>query len=155
MADRVSASITIGGTLSATLLPDLLAAIENEGLSTDWDGEPFVADQLVLNEPLMLMAHEVAWGHFGELEVFCIEQGLFFARWSGASHGQRGAQRRVFSGSGEPLSYTADEDDCILIDRSTAERLGSIEAIFARFDAADFAIPALVIVTQIEEMAHG
>ncbi|MBB6125404.1 hypothetical protein [Sphingobium subterraneum] len=155
MADRVSASITIGGTLSATLLPDLLAAIENEGLSTQWDGEPFAADQLVPNEPLALMAHEVAWGHFSELEVFCIEQGLPFARWSGAYHGQWGAQRVVFSGNGEPLSFAADEDDTILIDRSTAERLDSIEAIFAHFDAADFAIPALVIVAQMEETAHG
>src|SRR3546814_9668913 len=36
MADRVSASITIGDALAAGLLPDLLAAIPNEGLSTDW-----------------------------------------------------------------------------------------------------------------------
>lgn len=35
MADRVSASITIGGNLPAALLPDLLAAIEQEGLSTE------------------------------------------------------------------------------------------------------------------------
>lgn len=155
MAGRVSASITIGDTLSAALLPDLINAIEREGLSTDWDGELFTADQCFANEPLALMAHEVAWGHFRELEAFCIQQGLPFARWSGGYHGQWGAQRMVFSGSGEPTSFAADEEDCILIDRSTAERLGSIEAIFAHFDAADFAIPALVIVAQMEEAAYG
>lgn len=37
MADRVSASITIGGALAANMLPDLLAVIELEGLSTEWD----------------------------------------------------------------------------------------------------------------------
>src|SRR3546814_15518183 len=72
MADRVSASITIGGALAAGLLPDLLAAIANEGLSTEWDGEPFAADQLACGEPVRLMAHEVAWGRLEALEAFCV-----------------------------------------------------------------------------------
>jgi hypothetical protein len=146
MADRVSATITVGGILPAALLPDLLAIIELEGLSTEWDGEAFAANQLPEDGPLLLMAHEVAWGRFPELESFCIENGLPFARWSGAYAGQWGAERTVFTGTGEPQGYAADEDDYILIGRCTVERLGSIEAILAHFDAADFAIPPLAIV---------
>ncbi|MGV7120433.1 hypothetical protein [Sphingopyxis sp. 550A] len=155
MADRVSASITIGGNLPAILLPGLLAAIEREGLSTDWDGEPFAADQLPHAEPLVLMAHEVAWGCFTELEAFCTKHGLRFARWSGAYAGQWSAERTVFTGDGEPQSYAADEDDYILIGRCTVERLGSMAAIRAHFDAADFTVPPLVIVAHEQEAAHG
>ena len=145
MADRVSASITIGGTLPAALLPVLLATIDFEGLSTEWDGEPFTADQLPENGPLRLMAHEVAWGRFEELEAFCIANGLPFARWSGGYGGQWGAERSVFAGIGEPRSFVADEDDCVLIDRASIERLGSIDAVLAHFDAADRPIPSRVM----------
>lgn len=93
------------------------------------------------------MAHEVAWGRFEELEAFCVANALPFARWSGAYAGQWGAERTVFTGSGEPHGYAADEDDYILIGRCTVERLGSIEAVIAHFDAADFAIPPLAAVS--------
>jgi hypothetical protein len=155
MADRVSASITIGGTLPADLLPDLLAAIECEGLSTEWDGPPFAADQLPADGPLALMAHEVAWGCFRELEAFCVENRLPFARWSGSYAGQWGAERTVFTGASEPRCFAADEDDYALIGRCTAERLGSYAAIIAHFDAADVAIPPLVIAADMKEATNG
>ena len=155
MADRVSASITIGGTLRASQLPAFAEAIANEGLSTEWDGEPFALGDLPEGEPLALMAHEVAWGRFEGLEAFCIAHGLFFARWSGAYACQWGAERTVFTGSGEPQSYAADEDDYILMGRCTAERLGSYAAIIAHFDAADFAVPPLVITPEREEASNG
>ncbi len=145
MADRVSASITIGGQLAAALLPDFLAAVAADGLSTEWDGEPFAPVQLPCAAPLRLMAHEVAWGRFETLEDFCVKNALPFTRWSGAYVGQWGAERTVFTGSGEPQGYAADEDDYILIGRCTVERLGSIEAVMAHFDAADFTVPPLVI----------
>ena len=145
MADRVSASITIGGRLLSTLLPEFIALIEQEGLSTQWDGEPFTVSDLPESGGLELMAHEVAWGRFEALEAFCIKNALPFSRWSGAYPSQWGAERVVFSGSGEPQSYAADEDDYILIGRCTAERLGSFAAIVAHFDAADFAVPSLAI----------
>lgn len=143
MADRVSASITIGGTLSRSLLPDLAALIEAEGLSTEWDGEPFTPAQFPDNAPLELMAHEVAWGRFERLESWCVEHGLPFARWSGGYSGQWGAERTVFTGAGEARSYAADEDDYLLIGRCTVERLGSYDAILAHFAAGDFAVPPL------------
>jgi hypothetical protein len=145
MADRVSASITIGGILPSALLPDFVALIEQQGLSTEWDGEAFSAGDLPDNAALDLMAHEVAWGRFEELEAFCVRNALPFSRWSGAYPGQWGAERLVFSGDGEPQSYAADEDDYILIGRCTAERLGGFAAIIAHFNAADFAVPPLVI----------
>lgn len=145
MADRVSASITIGGTLPPALLPDFIALIEQQCLSTEWGGEPFTASDLTGTAALELMAHEVAWGRFEELEAFCVKNALPFSRWSGAHPGQWGAERVVYSGSGEPRSYAADEDDYILIGRCTAERLGSFAAIVAHFDAADFAVPPLVV----------
>lgn len=41
MADRVSATIRIGGTLAHVNVPDLIAVIEREGISTDWEGTRF------------------------------------------------------------------------------------------------------------------
>lgn len=145
MADRVSASISIGGALASALLPDLIALIEDQGLSTEWDGEPVTPENLPHNAPLDLMAHEVAWGRFEELEAFCVTNALPFSRWSGGYSGQWGAERVVFSGSGDPASYAADEDDYILIGRCTVERLGSFAAVVAHFDAADLVVPPLVI----------
>src|SRR3546814_12490323 len=88
------------------------------GLSTEWDGEPFAADQLACGEPVRLMAHEVAWGRLEALEAFCVTHGLPFARWSGAYAGQWGAERTVFTGSGEPQCSAA------YADRSEARRFG-------------------------------
>ncbi len=41
MADRVSASIELGGVLSALNYQELCEVIAGEGLATEWDGEPF------------------------------------------------------------------------------------------------------------------
>ncbi len=147
MADRVSATITIGGSLPADLLLDFAAIINGEGLSTDWDGEDFTTSELISESPLALMAHEVAWGRFEALEAFCASGRLPFVRWSGAYAGQWGAERVVFTGSGVPVSFVADEEDNILIDRGTIDRLGTIEAVRAHFDAADFVVPPLRVAT--------
>src|SRR3546814_572855 len=107
MADRVSASITIGGALLSALLPDFIALIEQQGLSTEWDGEAFTASDLTGNAALELMAHEVAWGRFEELEAFCVRNALPFSRWSGAYPGQWGRERVGFTGGGGPPSGRA------------------------------------------------
>ena len=143
MADRVSATITLGGDIPIDQLPDLAAIINGEGLSMDWDGEDFTLSQLVPDRSLRLMAHEVSWGRFEELEAFCLFEHLPFVRWSGAYPGQWGAERVVFTGSGEPISFASDEEDRILIDRETIDRLGTMEAIRGHFAAADFVVPAL------------
>jgi hypothetical protein len=153
MADRVSASITLGGTISPAQLSELAALIADEGLSIEWDGEPFEPNQFTPGEPLMLYAHEVPWGRFERLETWCVEHRVPFARWAGGYPGEWTAERVVFSGSGEPRSYTADEDDRIYVDRSTVEQLGSVAAILAYFDAADAAVPPLVGAGEAEALA--
>lgn len=146
MADRVSASITIGGTLPRSLLPDFFALIQEQRLSTEWDGEPFAPAMFREGMSLELMAHEVAWGRFERLESGCVEHGLSFARWSGGYCGEWGAERAVFTGAGEVQCYADDEDDYLLIGRCTVERLGSYEAILAHFAAGDFAVPPLRLI---------
>ncbi|WP_449470208.1 hypothetical protein [Sphingobium chungangianum] len=146
MADRVSASIVIGGSVTTSAYADLCALIADEGLSTEWDGELFEPHHRCAGEPLNLCAHDVAWGRFEQLEAWCVENKLAFARWSGGYGGSWGPERVVFLGFGSPRSYIADEEDRILIDRAMVEMLGSLEAVFAHFDAAGKAIPALEIV---------
>src|SRR3546814_4585036 len=90
------------------------------------DLEPVAADRLACGEPVRLMAHEVACGLLEALVAFCVTHGLPFARWSGAYAGQWGAERTVFTGSGEPQCYAADEDDYILIGGCTVEDRKSV-----------------------------
>lgn len=80
MADRVSASIALGGGITAARLPELTDLVNAEGLSTEWDGEPFDPAQLTPGEPLQLYAHEVAWGMFEELEAWCREHHVPYIR---------------------------------------------------------------------------
>ena len=145
MADRVSASIAIGGNLPAALLGSLVELIQNEGLATEWDGPVFERTDLSDGAPLHLMAHEVPWGRFEELESWCIENRLPVARWSGGFGSEWTGERVVFTGDGAPWSYIADECDRILVDRATVEQLGSIEAILAHFDAANAVLPPLAV----------
>lgn len=70
---------------------------------------------------------------------------LAFVRWSGAYAGQWGAERVVYCAAGEPATYAADEEDVIQVGRETIERLGSLEAVRAYFDAADYAVPPIRI----------
>jgi hypothetical protein len=145
MADRVSASIELGGSLTAPQYSELAEIIADEGLSIEWDGESFDPAHHTIGEPLQLYAHEVPWGRFEALEEWCVENKLPFARWSGAYGGEWGAERVVFIGDGVPQSYAADEEDRVVICRATIEELGSFAAILAHFDAADVRIPPLAI----------
>jgi hypothetical protein len=145
MVDRVSASITIGGAITAADYTALALIIADEGLSIEWDGEAFLPEHRTPGHPLYLYAHEVSWGRFASLEAWCIGKGLPFARWSGACPGQRDAERLVFTGQGKPLSYPANENNQIVANLATVECLGSMEAIIAWFDKADAEIPPLTI----------
>jgi len=146
MADRVSASITLGGEIDAADYVELAKIIATERLSVDWDGEPFEPDHRTDGEPLSLYAHEVVGGQFETLESWCVEKGVPFVRWCGGYIGAWGPQRVVFIGQGDPKEYAADDDDQIVIARETVRELGSFEAILAHFDAADFKVPPLAIV---------
>lgn len=145
MADRVSASIALGGTLTVSTFAELVDIINLEGLSAEWDGEPFEPQHRTIGQPLRLYAHDVAEGRFRQLEAWCFAHRLSFARWSGGHAGQFGPKRVVFTGAGSPSSYTATEDDEPVIGRATLIALGSFEAVLAHFAAADFAVPPLIV----------
>jgi len=145
MADRVSASIMIGGSLSHSTYAELVEHIHAEGLATEWDGEPFDTHHRVVGTPLSLYAHEVAGGCFEILESWCVESRLPFVRWSGGYAGQWGPERVVHRGEGAVASYVVTEDDEVVIARAAIEQLGSLEAVLAHFDAADFAVPPLAV----------
>jgi hypothetical protein len=51
MADRVSASIVVGGKIAALLYDDLVDVIAGEGLSTEWDGPTFKPKHRSPGEP--------------------------------------------------------------------------------------------------------
>lgn len=145
MADRVPASIRIGGAISAAAFAELLHVIAFEGLSAEWGGEYFDPASRVPGEPLALFDESCAWGKIDHLEAFCVEKGLPFVRWSGSYPGEWSPERLVFRGSGTVDSYMVDESDRVLLDRRLLADLGSVEAAFAYFDAAGFEVPPLVV----------
>lgn len=145
MANRASASITIGGHVSREGYSDLAKLIADEGLAREWDGPPFEAGDHVEGEALHLFAHEVAWGRFDALEAKCRDMGLAYARWSDGFSGEWGPHRVVCTGEGEPAVYPVDEDDVVVICREDLEAKGSLDAAYAWFDMADFVVPPLVV----------
>lgn len=93
MPDRVSMHITIGGLLSASLVPGLHAAIEQEGASGSWGGGPLASDPEELRE-ILTTAQSPLWicddqhrGNFDALEAFCVANGLTFVSHSEAGDG--------------------------------------------------------------------
>lgn len=145
MADRVSASISIGGSIPRSTYSELVEHIRAEGLATEWDGELFDTDHRTLGIPLSLFAHEVAGGCFEALESWCVQNRLPFARWSGGYAGQWGPERVIHRGEGILSSYVVTEDDVVVIAREAIERMGSLDAVLAHFDDADFAVPPLAV----------
>lgn len=149
MVDRVSASITIGGTISFSLWQALSAAIASEAPSADLDGEPFTGGGLIEGQPLCLYAHEVANGTFKELEPICQAHGLPFVRSSYGSTGQWGPEKVVFTGTGDPTIFPCSEDGTAYVDRAKVAALGSLAAVNAYLGEADFPVPPIVITNKV------
>jgi len=129
MADRVSASIEIGGTITAAQFDRLCELIARYDLGVDWDGEPFARELLREGKPLRLCAHETSWGCFNDLEQYCCDEGIAYRRWSGACPGSFGAERVVHDGKSGPLNFAVDDNDTVVLDESMIGRLGSMRAI--------------------------
>jgi hypothetical protein len=152
MADRCSASITIGGTLAQEHLHAFFAAIAAEDLAIDYDEAAFTPEDLVSGEPLTLCANEVSWGTFNILEPFCHTHKLPYTRWNGACSGVWGCGRTIYRGNHDAdkglaltQEYDVSEDDHVLMGAGLARHLGSFEAILGHFAHADFTVPPLVI----------
>jgi hypothetical protein len=146
MADRVSASITIGGKVTMAQFAEIAIMIAYHDLRTQWDGEVFTPDQIVQSEPLALHAHETPWGMFDDLEQYCSDHGIAYIRWSGGCAGSFGPERIVHDGKTCPLNYDVDEDDHVVLHGHTIEQLGSMRAIRAYLKAAEITVPPLLIV---------
>ncbi|MGD9713230.1 MAG: hypothetical protein AB7V46_14325 [Thermomicrobiales bacterium] len=145
MADRAPATIEIGGALPQVHVPELTKIITQESVWIDWEDTEFSPAHLLRDQPLSLVAYEVAWGMFHYLEAFCLEHGLPYVRWNGSCRGSFGARRTVFDGVNTVRTFVADDEDQILISLADIRSLGTIEAIEQHFAAADLTVPPLRI----------
>ena len=124
---------------------ELLKLIEAEDLRTEWDGPAFTAAIPLKSGALHLFAHEVPWGRFEALEQHACNERIAYRRWSGGYSGSFGPEIIVFDGNNGPLHYDADEDERVVLNPETIERLGSMRAIRAYLKPATFEPPPLVI----------
>ncbi len=151
MADRVSASIEIGGTVTAAQFDRVFELIALYDLGLDWDGEPFAGNVLLEGQPLRLCAHETSWGCFNDLEQYCCDEGIAYRRWSGACPGSFGAERIVHDGKAGPLNFAVDEDDTVVLDGTRIGQLGSMRAI--RRYLAEAEIELLPVAVEVDSPA--
>jgi hypothetical protein len=148
MADRASASIVIGGTISRSTLVDLVAAIASDGGRADWDGEALDASAISSGATLEACAHDLVGGTFDWTEQFCEDRGLAYVRNSGSCGGAFGPERVVFTGTGAAVQFDMTESEEVVLARSMIRDLGSIEAIEAWFQLAEFTPPPLTIIEE-------
>ncbi len=145
MADRVAATIIIGGRVTQEQFEALAVIIAAEDLRLDWDGDPFDPKHIEPDQPLRLYAYEVAWGRFEALEQYCCNEQIAYQRWSGGCPGAFGAERIVFDGKSGPFNFTVDEDDRLVLHAQTIGQLGSMRAIRRYIAEADIEIPAFAV----------
>src|SRR3546814_19257510 len=110
---------------------------------SDWSSDVCssdLPDDLDPSVPLYLADHGVAWGRFEAIETFCVDHALVFARWAGGASGAFGPERVVFDGT-TVRSFSASDDDEILISAETVRRLGSYAAVLSHLAAAELEIP--------------
>ena len=74
-------------------------------------------------------------------------------RNSGSCCGAFGPERVVFTGIGAAMQFDMTEGEDIVLARSMIRELGTIEAVDAWFDHAEFVVPPFTIVEDDE--AHG
>src|SRR3546814_15703464 len=109
MADRVAASITIGGTVTGTDFITLCRLIAAEDLSVEEDGDPFSPADWTDGEPLQLFDHQAIGGQFEALEAWFVQCGLPFVRWCAGYPGGWDPERVVFTGTGAIESFPAPD----------------------------------------------
>lgn len=93
MSDRYAAQITIGGEIQQKDLTRLFKAITHEGISTEWDGDPFQPQHekeilCVLNKDGYLRScdTQASDGRFPDLEQWLIAHHIPFTRASEAKY---------------------------------------------------------------------
>ena len=144
MADRVDATITIGGPVPADRLEDLLDAIEADHLGSDWEERFASRDDLRAflqdgAEGVTLYGREVASGEFVELQAFCLEVGLTHVLTYDGYGGQWGPARRIWRpgdpGDGLTCSLNADGGfACVTSDDIRHLELADMEAVLQHLE---------------------
>lgn len=156
MADRVDATIQIGGTVPANRIEDLLDAIQAERLGPDWEERFCCREDLrrrlgSAEGPILLYGREVASGEFDDLQALCVEIGLTYvlsydgygAEWSPA----RRIWRPGSAGDGETCALSGDGGRaCVTADDLRHHGFADLDALAAYlkgFDDPD--VPGLVL----------
>lgn len=143
MADRASASILIGGALSRSCISGLIEVISQDGGRADWEGAPIDPASLTEGGTLAAFAYELPGGLFEWTEQFCEDHGIAFVRNSGGCSGVFGPERVVFTGTGTSAQFDMTENEEIVLALSMIRALGTLEAIEAWFESAEFQPPPI------------
>ncbi|MGQ2933673.1 hypothetical protein [Sphingopyxis sp.] len=149
MADRVAASITIGGSVTGAEFITLYRLIAAEDLTVGEDGDPFSPGDWTDGEPLKLFDHQAIGGQFEALEAWCVQHGLPFSRWCAGFPGGWEPERVVFTGTGAIETYPATENGNAIATRDNLDLHESLATLHAWFAAAHFEIPPLEILADI------
>ncbi|AMK23212.1 MULTISPECIES: hypothetical protein [Sphingomonadaceae] len=145
MADRASASMQIGGTLSRIQLPAFIEAIATDHGRLDWEGEPVEEDTITTGNVLEICAYDLPGGMFETVESFCRQHKLPFRRTSGGCSGVFGPELVVYDLQGQPRHYEMNESEQVVLTRNEIHDLGSIEKIEDWFRSAEFTPPPIVL----------
>ena len=92
MADRMAASIEIGGKMKKGLLHELITLVSEHGTddgSTAAD-KKYVMEAIKNNKFLALSDPDIAWGEFTDIEKFCKEHGLYYKRHTSPKYEHEG-----------------------------------------------------------------
>jgi len=143
---EIDVQMTLGGTLAAEHLADLVEAAYADGLRPDWDAAPLDVADLAdhpAGEPLTLCGRR---GLGDELPAFCQRHGLAY-RFAADGDSEGGGIVRVFTGSGAEREYLAGGvgDDRALLGADTFATLPTREAVAAWFEAANAQPPAFTV----------
>ena len=161
MAKRMAAEITIGGTIPASLVPELCRTITEEGVSHAWGDAPLrplsAADLLeTLSDGLLWLCDDQAsWGQFDALERLLQEHNVPFDRKSGGKYEYDAEMvhyrphlpellRVITDANGEPVvsaSKLKPVDEALSRAQSEPTRSGILEAVRAAQQLLQLALP--------------
>lgn len=146
MADRASASIVLGGTLSHIHVDDLIAAIGADRLCVDYGDRPLDEKDIISGFPLYGAATGVAGASFYAVEAFCRDHGLHYVRRSDACPGSWDTNMVVFTGDGDVRTFASDDAGTVMLSIDEIRDLGSMSAIYNHVGPAMLDVGPLVIV---------
>ena len=148
MADRMAASIEIGGKIKNELLDEFIALASEYG-TDDWSAganKKYVMEAINNKKPLVLSDPEVAWGEFTDIEAFCKEHRLSFKRHASPKYEYEGEIHYYVPEKGLFTIGATDDKTPYLKDyelRKLQEQGGSLETVMGIIDNFLTKIPPL------------